>query len=244
MLRKNICVIIIFFTGMLPFSVSNAQHAVGLSGGYATGTFINFTKKQNYDATYHWKNGGVFSVFYQFQIDSTSIFGVEMQYKFQKADIEINNNAGNSSFYKNMDYSFQMLNFNLNYSFRLIEKKSLKMYLLFGMIFSYNTKTAAQGNGWEFYMQRQTDTNGNPVNLLTTRHWEKEEHYSKDLSLFNMGIETGLDFLIPVNNSLDFILQNRYNIFATNISTANIRYTSLFTGYLNIGLRYNFRKRH
>ncbi len=240
---KSIHIIIIAAIAVFNFSASNAQKFIGISGGYCKGTFTDFAKKQEYDANYNIKNGIAFSSFYETKMDSLSNLRIELQYRFQNADMEIKSNAGHASFYKNLDYSFQLLNLNLIYSFRLIEKKAFKMYFLFGPTFSYNINTIAKGNGWEFYYQMQVDTNGNPVSILTTRKWEKDESNSKDLSKFNIGVDIGLDFMIPINDRMDFILQNKYNLFLTNITTFDdLRHTSLLTGYLNLGLRYNLQK--
>ena len=157
--------------------------------------------------------------------------------------MEINNNAGHASFYKKVDYSFRLLNLNLICSFRLVDKKSFKLYFLLGPTFTYTINTIAKGNGWEYYSQTQIDTSGNPIQILTTKQWEKNEHKSKDLSKFNVGIDLGLEFIIPINDRMDFLIQNRYNVFITDITKQkDLRYTSLFSGYLNIGFRYNFRK--
>jgi hypothetical protein len=214
---------------------------MGITGGYCMESFTTFAKKQNYDANYHFKNGVAFSFFHESKMDSTINLKIELQYKLQNADMKIKNDAGKASFYTNMDYSFHLFNLNLSPSFRIIEKKMFKMNFLLGMTLAYNITTTAIGNGWESHYVEQVDTNGNFVHVLTTRDWEKNERNSKDLSKFNVGIDIGLDFIIPVNNRMDFLLQNRYNIFFTNIMTLKyFRYTSLFTGILNIGFRYKF----
>lgn len=243
MLVKNIRIILFVVITIFNLSDSIAQRFIGISGGYSKGGFTDFAKKQDYEANYHFKNGVVISSFYETKMDSVSNLRIELQYKQQSADMEIKNNAGHVSFYKNLDYSFQLLNLNLIYSFRFIEKKSFKINFLIGPTFSYNINTIAKGNGWEFYYQTQVDTNGNPVQILTTRNWEKNESNSEDLSQFNIGLDLGLDFMIPINDRIDFLLQNRYNIFLTNITTLDdLRHTSLLTGYLNFGLRYNLHK--
>lgn len=240
---KNIHIFITAFLAIVNLPIANAQQFIGISGGYSKGSFIDFTNKQDYDANYHLKNGTAFSFFYETKMDSTSNLRIELQYRFQNADMEIKNNAGHASFYKNLDYSLQLLNFNLIYSFPLIERKPLKMYFLLGPTFSYNINTISKGNGWEFNYKTQIDTNGNPIQTLTTRNWEKNERNSKDLSQFNFGFDIGLDLMIPFSNKLDFMIQNKYNIFLTNITTLkNLRYTSLLTGYLNFGLRYDLHK--
>ena len=240
---KHIYIVIIAIVAMFYSSVSNAQHYIGFIGGYGVGTFTNFTKKQDYNANYHFKSGVNFSSFYETKIDSGFNLRVELQYKWQNADMKIDYNAGHSSFYNNTDYSFHLLNINLICLFRLIEKKLIKMNLLFGPTLAYNINTIAKGNESGYYYETQIDTNGNSMPFLTTRNWEKNEHNSKELSKFNFGIDLGLDFIIHISNKMDFIFQNRYNIFLTNImKSKNLRYTSLFTGYLNIGFRYKLDK--
>ncbi|MBN2730100.1 MAG: outer membrane beta-barrel protein [Bacteroidales bacterium] len=241
---KNIHIIIFAIIAIFNSSVSNAQQFIGVSGGYGKGTFTDFAKKQDYDANYHLKNEVAFSSFYETKMDSTNNLRIELQYKLQRADMEIKYNAGHSSFYKNLDYSFHLLNLNLIYSIHIIKKKSFELNFLLGPTFSYNINTVAKGNGWEFYYQTQVDTSGNPVQILTTRNWEKDERNSKDLSKFNIGFDAGLDFLIPLNDRLYFLLQNRYNIFLTNITILkDLRHTSLLTGYINIGLMYKLKNR-
>lgn len=238
---KSIYIAIIVAVAIFYSSVSNAQHFIGFTGGYNVGTFFNFAKKQDYNATYNFKNGISFSSFYETKIDSGCNIRIELQYKWQNADMEIENNAGHASFYKNIDYSFHLLNLNFICLFKLVEKENFKLNFLFGLNSSYNVNTVAKGNGWEYHYATQIDSNGNSIPFLTTQNWEKNERDSKDLSKFNFGIEVGIDFIIPINNKMDFLFQNRHNIFLMSIlPVKNFRYTSLFTVYLNVGFRYKF----
>lgn len=223
-------------------SIANAQQFIGISGGYSKETFFDFANKQDYDSRYHLKNGATFSSFYETKMDSTPNLRIELQYKFLNADMEIKNDAGHSSFYQKLNYSFQQVNLNLIYLFRIHESNSLKIFLPMGPTMAYTVNTKAKGNGWDFIYQTQIDTNGNPVQIITTRNWEKDESNSKDLSKFNFGFDMGLDFMIPINNKLDFILQNKYTFFFTNIKPKTLKYTSLLTGSLNLGLRYDLHK--
>jgi len=240
---KNFCVFIIASITTINFTVVNAQHYIGFTGGYSIGTFTNFTKKQGYDANYHLKSGASISSFYETKIDSLCNIKIELQYRWQNADLEVDYYFEHSSFYKNIDYSFHLLNLNLICSFRLVEKKSFKLRFLLGPTFSYNLNTHAKGSGWEYYIQSQIDTNGNPVQILSTREWEKNERHSKDLSSFNVGVELGLEFIIPINHKMDILIQNRYTLFITNITKQKeLRYTTLFSGDLNIEFRYKFHR--
>lgn len=221
-------------------TIAEAQHFVGITAGYSKGRFMNFANDRDYDSNYRLKNGLSFSSFYEGRNDSISSFRVELNYKLQGADMEVENFAGHASFYKNLDYKIQLLNLNLLYSLLLIKKKALKMSLLIGPTVSYNLHTSSNGNGWEFYYQTQIKPNGEPVQVLTTRNWEKNELNSKDLSQVNFGWDMGLDFAFPVTNTMDLLFQHRYNILLTNIATQKeLRHTALLTGYLSFGLRYN-----
>lgn len=241
---KNIYTILIVLVITFNFSVSNAQQFIGISGGYGKGTFFDLASKQDYKSKYHLHNGAVFSSFYETKMDSTR-FRIELQYKFQSADLEVYNNTASrhGSFYRNLNYSFQLLNLNLIFPLQLIEKKSWKMNFTLGPSLSYNTNTIAIGNGWDYRVNYQLDTTGNIINYPMIHQWEKNESKSKDLPRFSLGFDAGLEFIIPVYNKLDFIIQNRYNIFITTANVIEkIRYTSLLTGYVNFGLRYSLNK--
>ena len=219
---KNILVIIALILFILP--LANAQNYIGFNGGYCTGSFMNFSKHKDYEADYNFKNGYTFSSFYEKKQDSTYNLIIELQYKKQNAEFRVKKNEKYGTF-DEIDYSFQHLNLNLIYSFRLIENKTFKLYYTFGMTFSYNINTIAKGYGWDGY---------------TRSDWKKNEQNSKDLSKFNCGVDSGINLIIPVNDKIDFLFQNRYNMFISNImNEKRFRFTSLFTGLLNIGFRYN-----
>lgn len=239
-MTKHIHNILFSVITIFNLSVSNAQRYIGINGGFSKGTFMNFSKKENYDASYQWKDGIMLSSFYETKIDSNSNLKIELQYRRQNVNMEITNTAGNASFYRNLKYSSQLLGLNLTYSFRFIEKKRFTVYFVFGPTFSYNLNTASKGNGWEFHYKNQIDTNGNHIGILSTNHWEKKENHSKDISTFNFGLDTGFDLVVPINSRIDFMLGNRYNVFLSNVTTLNkLRYTSLLTGYLCIGIRHS-----
>lgn len=228
-------------------SVTVAQNnSIGIMGGYQKGALFNYTTT-DYEAKYPVNNGTSFSLFYEDKIDS-SRFRVELQYVHQNVGMEIKNNTGYiSSFYKNMDYSFRLLNLNLNYSFCLVEEKSVGIYCVFGPTFFYTLTTHVHGNGWEFYYQPQTDSSGNAVNMLLSRNWTKNEKNTKDIAKFNYGLDVGIDLTFPLKKSgVDIILQNKYTFFLNNITAPQkeLHYTSLFIGKLSLGLRYRFKSRN
>ncbi len=236
---------LIIFSGLYMSPSSYAQSYMGIIGGITEAKLFEFTNNEEYNAKYHLRNGASFASFYEMKMDSVTNLRIELQYKFQNADMEIKNYASlASSSYKNLDFSFHQVNLNLIFTFRLIEKHFFKIDFLFGPAVSYTINTKSKGNGWDIVYETQTDTSGNPIQILKTRAWEKNESKSKDISLFNFGFDCGFDFMIPINDKIDFIVQNKYNGSLTHLLTLdNLKYTSLFTGYLSIGLRYKFDKR-
>lgn len=230
----------IFFTCI---SINNhiyAQHFIGITGGYSCGRFLDYTNDPHYDAKYYFNSGIVVSSFYETKIDSSTNFKIDLQYHFQRADLEVKS----KSFYKNLDLAFHQLNLHLVPSFRLFDKKSLKINLSLGMVLSYNLHTHSKGNGWEHTHVTQIDTNGNSIQVPMTQYWEKDERNSNDMSRFNVGGIVGLDFKIPINQKLHFLIQNNYRLFFTRTAVpSQLRYTSLFFGDISIGLRYQLGKK-
>lgn len=236
---------LLIFFGFYVSSKCQAQSYFGLIGGFTEAKLFNFTNDEEYNAKYHLRNGASFSTFYEMKVDSVTNLRIEFQYKFQKTDFEIKNNAGHASFYKNLDYSFQQANLNLVFTFRLLEKRFLKINFLLGPTVSCTINTKSKGDGWDFVYEIHMDTSGNPIQIPTIHNWLKNESKSKDISLFNFGFDCGFDFMIPINHKFDLIIQNKYNVSLTHLFTIdNLKYTSLFTGYINIGLRYTFNNKH
>lgn len=236
---------LIIFSGLYMSPKSDAQSYIGLIGGITEAKLFDFTNNEEYNAKYHLRNGASFSSFYEMKMDSVTNLRIELQYKFQNADMEIKNHLSHaSSSYKNLDFSFHQANLNLVFTFQLLEKHFLKIDFLIGPTVSYTINTKSEGKGWDIVYETQTDTSGNPIQILTAHTWEKNESKSKDISLFNFGFDCGFDFMIPINDKIDFISQNKYNVSLTHLFTLDhLKYTSLFTGYLNIGLRYKFKKK-
>ncbi len=235
LLRKFIILAIIACFHLTDYScVSFAQqHAFGFTTGYNAGRFLNFFKDDTYHANYRLKSGFSLATFYETKDKPVVSFRVGFQYQYQNANMEVHEQVSHSSFYTKIDYSIQLLALNLNLVFQLIDQPKLKFNLLFGPEFSYNINTKAKGTGWTYYS----------ASTGTKQYWEKDERNSKDFSKFNFGFNLGLEFTIPIREQLDFLIQNRYSILITNVSKMkNTRHTSLFTGGLQIGLRYNLKK--
>lgn len=235
LLKKIYILAIIACSHLTDYScVSYAQqHAIGFTTGYNAGRFFNFFKDDTYHANYRLKSGFSLATFYETKDKPVVSFRVGLQYSFQKADMEVSEQVSHSSFYTKIDYSIQLLVLNLDLVFQLVNQPKLKFNLLFGPDFSYTFNTKAKGEGWTYYS----------ASMGAKQYWEKDERNSKDFSKFNFGFNLGLEFTIPVRDQLDFLIQNKYNIFITNITKIkNIQSTSLFIGGLHLGLRYHFKK--
>lgn len=238
---------ILIFISSLLFCCHTASygqsHSVGLFGSYNAATLFNFAKKDNYDVNYQLKSGFSIASFYETKLDEISNVRVELQYRLQNVGMEIYQHAGHGSYYKKLDYSLNLLNLNLIYLFRIVDSKRLKINISFGPTFSYNLSTRSKGNGWDYRLISQSDTLGNPVSFMTTENWVKDERNSKDFSKFNVGVDLGLVFVIPIRDQLDFLIQNRYNVLISNIFKMNyVHPTSMFTAGFQIGFRYNLMK--
>lgn len=218
------------------------QHSIGFTGGYNVSRFYNYSKKPDYDTKYQLKGGFSFASFYEMQLDSVVRAKIELQYGFHRTSMEVNNNAGHSSFYFNVDYSFHLLNLNILYLFRFVNKQAIKANVVFGPTFYYTVNTHAKGNGWKYGLVSQVDTLGNNVGFISPKDWEKDERNSKDLTSLNVGVCLGIELLFPVGKQVDLLVQNKYNSSITGFSKTNVSWTPLFTGSLLVGICYHLKK--
>ena len=224
------------------FNMVCAQHYIGFNAGYSTATFLDYKNDTNYDATYRFKNGLALSSFYETKIDSNVNFRIELQYNYQQSDLEVRNNAGKASFYKNLDFSSHLLNLHLVPSFRVFNKKNVQMNFSLGLVFSYNINTHAKGNGWDYIYKTGIDSSGNEFSFVSTQDWEKDERNSNELSRVNLGAVFGLSFRIPIHEKMDFLIQNNYRLFLTRAISMPY-HTSMLIGDLSVGLRYRLGKK-
>ncbi len=205
------------------------QHYIGFTGGYNMGKFFNFSIDPGYSSKFQLKSGFSADSFYETKNMPALSLRVGLQYNYQEADIEISVNEGHSSSYTKLDYSFHLLKLNSNLVFQVFERNNLKLNVLFGPEFSYTINTKAKGEGWTYYSASTGEK----------QYWKKDERNSKDLYNFNFGVDLGLEFIVPVRNQLDFLIQNRFEILMTKVFGLHI---PLFTGSIQVGLRYNLNK--
>ncbi len=226
----------------LSTSSSHAQNYLGVHAGYNAATLLDYIRKDDYKSNYTIKSGLGISVFYEgVHEEDVSNYRVELQYQYQEVDAEVRSSGGHGSYYRDMTYSFHRLNLNLAYSFPIIKRRLFSMAIVVGPSISYNFSTHAKGNGWDYgLLPAQVDTSGNVMpSYPIPISWVKDERNTNDLSRFSAGVDLGLEFLFPVSDKVDLLVQNRYYLSGTSfLSTKKYAYTSLFTSQLNLGLRY------
>ena len=229
---KKKTVIHIIFLNFIITSFSHAQNYIGVHAGYSAATLLDYSLNDDYSANYTIKSGVGLSVFYEgVYEENVSNYRVELQYQYQEAGMEVDNDIGGDSFYKDMDFSFHQLNLNLSYLFPLIKKSKIGMSLLVGATISVNMNTRSKGNGVDYVIV--------PIGPSFQKYWEKDERNSKDLTKLNCGVNLGLEFLFPMNDRLDFLVQNKYYLSAMSaVKMSRVVYTPILTGQLNLGLRY------
>ena len=129
---NNTLIIIIFL--IVSFNCAYAQSYFGVTGGLSKATFFDTSKDDNYDVKYKLGNGQVLCLFFEIAIDSISNVRAGLQYNFQETGIEVMNYAGNSSFYKNIDYQISLISFNLDYVISAFKNDRINLACFFGPI--------------------------------------------------------------------------------------------------------------
>lgn len=210
---------------LLSTSFSHAQNFLGIHTGYNAATLFDYSRNDDYKSNYTIKSGVGLSAFYEgVYEENASNYKVELQYGYQEADFEVSNKADHS--YTNMAFTWHQLNLNLAYSFSLLKRNAVNIRLLVGSSLSFSLVTTAKGSGYYdgYYLNQ---------------YWVKDERNSKDLSRFNFGVDLGLEFLFPLNEKLDLLVQNRYFCSVNSVVKMNgVGYTPLAKGQLNLGFRY------
>lgn len=239
MFREKRIILSIIFSIIVGFSY--AQWHIGIQGGLGKSSFFDLENDPDYNAEFSFQNCSGISLFHESKNDSTSNLKVEIEYTFINAKMIVSHDAGYSSFYSDIAYSMQQIRLNCIYTFSLMKLKKMNLSYSIGPTIAYSFNSVASGSGWHYIYGTQTDSLGNIFPVITLEHWVVNGIKSDDISPFNLGLCFGLNLIIPVNKKVDFIVNNKYNVFFTNIiNTEKTKYTSLFSGQLNMGVRFNF----
>lgn len=228
------CLIIVQFICSSFFCFS--QKYFGVKVGYSQGSLFETSKpKYSFDSNYKFSSGGFFSMNFQ-KNDSIVNTRAQLQYNIQKTNLEFELDAGNNSSYKNLDLTYQAIEFNVDFIFPLTQKKNIN--LIIGPSIQRIINTHSIGNGWNFGLVSQFDSIGQPVYVLTTKDWSKDEKFSKDLTKTNFGLNFGWNIVIPYKNKFDFIIENNYTLYILNYTKlSNVNRTSFFKGGISFGGR-------
>ena len=203
---------------------------MGLSGGINFTKFFDYTNDEDYESDYPVSAGSSYSVFYETSNDSVHAFRIELQYGIHNADLTVSQFTGMQSLYKDLHYTLRQVNLRLLYSSPLGDWDSFKIDYLFGLNLAYTANIKAEGEGWY---------HPNKVPLPRT-NWIKNEKNSKDITKFNLGLDLELDFIFPVSHAMDVFISPRYTLYFLDALEMDLPYTSLMSGQINLGLRYNF----
>lgn len=218
----------------------NAQRYVGLNVGYNAGKYFESWKQRytDFDSKYRINGGYQISLYYQ-QVNPKNKGRFELQYGSQKTELEVTKNGGNNSYYTNMEYTFQYIQMNFDYSFNLINKNNKSLDVFVGPSGSLNFNSLATGNGYKPISILSYTPNGQPFYTTSFEEWEISNEKKGGLSKFNLGVNLGLDFNLPLSEKIDCIIQNRNTLFLNRqIFLDDINLTAFIKSGLSVGLRY------
>lgn len=217
-----------------------AQSAFGVTAGAGLGRLFDFRRDEPIEITskYHIKGGINATAFYQMKNDP---FRFEIQYLRQNADLVTTQYAGHvaGTAQNNLSFTLQQLNAKVLRTFEPVRKEHFRMNLQAGAVLGYIFKTRSYGNYSRPETYHYTDTNGIVHNFPITATHTKDESNSSDLNRLNAGLIFGMEFVFPLNEKFDFLLQNRYTVYASNfVHVQYAGWASLLTTELNVGLKY------
>lgn len=233
---------ILFLTILIFFNskIFHAQSYVGINAGYNVGKYFETWKQKynDFDSKYRINGGHQVSLYYQ-QVNPKNKGRIELQFGSQKTELEVTKNGGNNSYYTNLEYTFQYIQMNFDYSFNLINKNHKSLDIFVGPSGSMNFNSLATGNGYKPISILSYTPNGQPFYTTSFEDWEISNEKKGGLSKVNFGINFGLDFNFPIYKKLDCIIQNRNTLFLNRqIFLDDINLTAFIKSGLSFGLRY------
>ena len=234
---KKITILILWL--FLFFKNSFSQQAIGIAFGYGTSRLFDFTKEEEYISKYNFHQSANVIVQYEMKLDSNTNFRFETSYLYTEMDLEVKNNLGKASFYRDLRFYSHFINLTLLYSFNLTPQKVRRFNFLIGPAFSINMQTRAEGSGWDYVLLQQVDTNGNNVSILTKQNLETQNKSSREFDNVNFGLDAGFELPIKITNSVTAFVQNRYLLNLSDILTSKkFNYTTFARLNFNVGLSF------
>lgn len=210
----------------LSLNAYGQKQTVGFLGGYNVSRLVNFRIDNDYTFQhYNFKSGFSVASFYETSNLSNIGMRVGLQYSFQNADLEIEYHQGHTSYYKNIDYTFHKLDLQFDLVFSILKEEKLKINFVVGPEIDFMVKTISRGYGWDHYSS----------GLSGMKDWEVVNRNSKDFSVINLGVGLGIEFLIPFNNRLEFLIQHK-NVLMVPF------HQKLLSACIRFGCRLNLQK--
>lgn len=236
-MNKIIINLVIFLFGINNIALSQSEF--GINGGISNSSFYNFFSKTDYESDYKSFYNYTFSIFYKKQIKETQFYGFELENKAFKSNLELNYFAGHASFYHNVMYDLNIINFYFIFEKSIFSNRRLDFRINISPYIGYMIKSYAKGTGWNYEYVSDIDTNGNNVSYLIVKNWSKDENNTNDLNKFNIGTRLCLNLILPLNEKLSFSVNNAYCFGLNNIlKIENARYTCLRSIEFKMGLHY------
>lgn len=227
---------LLIFCYLIMHHLSYAQVSIGAREGVSMTGFFDYSKEANYYSSYSNGIGNTFSLWVENYEDSTSRWRVGIQYALRHADVEVNYEKDPLPLYRDLNYTFQTLSLNLGYT-SPIYRKWMTFSLQYGVTASYVMDTKVQGEGWEYFWATP------PPKTREYLEWTKSENNSKDINRVLFGVALGAEFAFPITDKFEALLLNNYELYLMNVLKVDgIKYTSMFSGSLNVGVRYSFTK--
>ncbi len=238
MLTKRSLFLFLFLISSFLSTNLKAQKYFSTSAGYSAGKFSNSKYTYYGEINNEIKSGYFVSISFDSLVFHKNLrFG--LQFGTQNAKSEVIQATINGPIVDNYEVQFQYCQFDVNYIFRFIESKKIDFNFILGSTFSYNLRTQLNGNGSSPKYNSLTDSLGQTTyHWYTTSTWERNNEISTGFSGFNFGLNFGLSLCLPLNNKIDFVLENRYSTFFHQITNMELELGSFFRGDLSVGLRF------
>lgn len=236
---KTINILVILLWGI--YNTVFCQSELGINCGISNSSFYSFFSETDYKTDYKSFHNYTYSILYKEQIKETEFYGFEIENKTFKSKLELNYTAGHASFYHNVIYDLNMINFYLVYEKSIFSNPKLDFRINISPYAGYIIKSHAKGTGWNYEYVSEVDTNYNNISYLTVKNWVKDENNTVDLNKFSIGTRLGLNLILPLNERLSCSISNTYCFGLNNIlKIEDANYTGLRSIEINIGFYYHF----
>ncbi len=244
MTAKQFYIIVLFNLTIVNYHFSQSSGYIGGSVGPTAGRFMNFSRNYDYKSSSPLKPGFIASAFYEMREDTNAFFRIGLSYQDQQAFSDVSQLFGHISSSSNLNYNFQQVMLNLDYSFLLTPKKKIDTRLNFGIGGNYSFNTHIAGNGLSIVDIAYVDTNGNEIYTQTQKPWSVNGKSKSAFSGFGFNVHLGWSIGFPLSESANLFFQNSYFLNLGNvIKKEDYGHASFLTGAFELGVRYRLKRK-